>query len=304
MFLSHFYSIALSGIGAMLLLSAQCQPNIPTNVRQPASTTASDSLPYDLLAPTRSLRLASDDLKEISALSPTDDPNIFLAVSDERGEALFLDFQQEGAITKRVLFREKGDFEGAEMVGKDIFCLKSDGVLFKISNWQKDPPQVQEFQLGSLSKDNDLEGLGYDAGRQALLIACKEDPEKDAPRRIFAFDLRTNQLNTEPVYTINPQEVNALIPYNDEDKAEHFFSSSAVAVHPFSHDIYVVSTALKRLVILDHASGKIRYAMRLEKSSLPQPEGICFDAAGNLYISSEGKGSDAVVLRYAYRGLK
>ncbi len=304
MFLSNFFPIALSGLGAMLLLSAQCQQNVPADARPPVSTTATDSLPYDLLAPSRTLRLASEDLKEISALSPTDDPNIFLAISDERGEALLLDFQQEGKIAKRVMFREKGDFEGAEMVGKDIFCLKSDGVLFKISNWQNATPQVQEYQLGNLSKDNDLEGLGYDAGRQALLIACKEDSESDVARRIFAFDLQTSQMKAEPVYTINPQEVNALVPYNEEDNEKHFFSSSAVAVHPYTQDIYVISTALKRLVILDHTTGKIRYAIRLGKSSLPQPEGICFDPAGNLYISSEGKGGDAAILRYSYRGLK
>ena len=299
MFLSQFFHYAL-GVGVLLLLGAQCQLSVPSGAPQLPTTVSTDSFPYDLTAPSLHLRLASEDLKEISALSPTDDPNIFLAVSDERGEALFVDVQHGGTISKRVLFLEKGDFEGAEMVGSDLFFLRSDGVLFELKQWQTGAPQVSEFTLGNLSKANDLEGLGYEPNRQALLIACKENPTSDVVRRIFAFDLRTRQLSAAPVYTIDPREVNTRLPYDAEDKAEHFFSSSGVAVHPVTHDIYIVSTALKRLVVLDHTTGKIRYALRLSKSVLPQPEGICFDAAGTLYISSEGKGGEGIILAYPY----
>ena len=157
MFLAQFFPYA-SGVGAMLLLSVQCQQSGPVAVPQLPTTVSADPLPYNLAAPSRTLLLADDALKEISALSPTDDPNVFMAVSDERGEALFVDFQHGGTITKRVLFREKGDFEGAEMVGPDIFCLKSDGILFQVSKWQTGgTPQVQEYPLSGLSKENDLE---------------------------------------------------------------------------------------------------------------------------------------------------
>lgn len=303
MFLSQFFPYA-SGVGVLLLLGAQCQSTVPSGAARLPITVSTDSFPYDLTAPSRTLQLASEDLKEISALSPTNDPNIFLAVSDERGEALFLDLQQGGNITKRVLFREKGDFEGAEMVGSDLFFLKSDGVLFEVKQWQTSSPQVSEFTLDKMSKDNDLEGLGYEPNRQALLIACKENPESDIVRRIFAFDLRTQKMSAAPVYSINPRDVNTRVPYDNEDKEEHFFSSSGVAVHPITHDIFVISTALKRLVVLDHTTGNIRYALRLSKSVLPQPEGICFDAAGNLYISTEGKGGEGAILIYPYHSAR
>lgn len=292
------------GIACILMLfGAKCgQKADPAAPPAPPSARASvDVLPYDLAAPALTINLASEDLREISALSPTSEPGVFLAVADERGEVFFIDSGQKGTITKRIAFREKGDFEGVEMVGDRIFCLKSSGVVFEITNWKDGKPKVQEYPT-SLNKDNDLEGLGYDSGRQALLLACKENPESDVARRIFAFDINTRQLAAAPVYAINPREVNERVPYNDFDKAQNFFSPSGIAVHPITQDVYVISTSLKRLVVLDHSTGQIRLATRLDRRVLPQPEGISFDTAGHLYISSEGKKGEGMILKFLYRG--
>jgi len=62
--------------------------------------------------------------------------------------------------------------------------------------------------------------------------------------------------------------------------------------------VYVLSSALKRLVVLNYNDGTIRYAVRLDKKILPQPEGISFDQEGNLYLSSEGKKGEGQVLRF------
>lgn len=300
----EFLPLSIGSACLLMLLGAQCgqQPS-PAVPGKSAVAHTLDSIPYDLSAPAQTIQLGSADLSEISALSPTYMPGVFLAVADERGEVFFIDSKQNGAISKRIPFRENGDFEGVEMVDSVIFCLKSDGVLFEISHWDQAKPQVREYAT-ALTRDNNVEGLGYDAVRQVLLLACKEDPETDRPRRVYAFDLRTHQLNATPVYTVDPREVNTRVPYSDEDKKQHFFSSSGVAVHPLTQDIYLISTALKRLVVLDHGTGKIRFATRLDKQVIPQPEGIAFDPAGNLYLSSEGKGGEGFILVFPYRGPK
>ncbi|TNE61534.1 MAG: hypothetical protein EP344_06030 [Bacteroidetes bacterium] len=246
-----------------------------------------DSIPYRLGAPSRIINLESEDLREISGLSLSDTPGLFCAISDEKGEVLFVDSQGGGAIKRRVMFKEKGDFEGIEKVGKFLYAVKSNGDIYKVTRWQKNKPKIREYET-RLSKTDDVEGLGYDKKRHALLVACKGDPEKPDIRPVYSFDLRTKQLSPKPVFTIDPKEVNALIPYDDDDK-KHYFSSSGIAVHPLTGDVYVISTALKRMVVLDYRSGKIRYAARLNKKLLPQPEGIVFDELGNLYISSEAK---------------
>ncbi len=254
-------------------------------------------LHYDLEHPSSSIDFDAEELKEISALSPTDEKGIFLAISDEKGEFFFID-AGSGAITQRVFFREKGDFEGAEMVGNVLWGLKSDGKLFEVRNWKQGEPEVTEFNT-PLKKKDDVEGLGYDAARHALLLACKGDPDSADLRNIFAFDLNTKKIDDKPLYTIDPKIINRLVPYLDTEKHD-YFSPSAIAVSPIDGNVYVISTALKRLVILDKDSKKIQFATRLDKTLLPQPEGIAFDPEGNLYISSEGKKEKGRLLRFDY----
>lgn len=259
-----------------------------------------DSLPYDLHNPVLAINFPSQDLLEISALGPTDEPGIFCAIADERGEIFFIDCNNGGAITRRVLFRDKGDFEGVEKVGKCLYALKSNGDLFEIANWEKKRPRSRLYST-SISKSDDAEGLGYDSQRQALLIACKGNPDSAYSRHIYAFDLHTKQLLETPVFSVDPEAVNRLVPHTKEEK-NGYFSPSGIAVHPVSGDVYIISTALKRLVVLDYATGALRFAVRLDKKLLPQPEGIAFDPEGNLYLSSEGKkGGEGLFFRFNFR---
>lgn len=266
-------------------------------------TTPTDTLPYDIENPSFIINLVSEELQEISGLSPTDTPGVFLTIADEVGEIFFIDGAGGGVILRRVKFREKGDFEGVEMVGKCLYAAKSNGDIFEIGCWDTDHPNIVEYKT-HLKKEDDVEGLCYDAKRFALLLACKQNPDSAGLRRIFAFDLKTKQLGKEPVYTVDPEEVNRLVPLNEEDKKRRHISPSGIAVHPITNDVYVISTAQKRLVVLDYKTGAIRYAIRLNKTLLPQPEGIAFDKEGNLYLSSEGKKGEGLVLKFDYRRAK
>jgi uncharacterized protein YjiK len=259
-----------------------------------------DTIPYALENPSLIINLANEELREISGLSNADSTGIFCAISDERGEVMFVEGNAGGKVKRRVLFREKGDFEGIEMVGKTLYALKSDGKLFEIERW-RDPSKmsVNEYKT-ALKKEDDLEGLGFDIKKNELLLAAKGDPEQDTTRLVWAFNLKTKQLSNKPVYHIDPKEVNALVPYNLEEK-RHFFSPSGIAIHPKTKDIYLISTALKRMVVLNAADGTIRFAARLDRNLLPQPEGIAFDEAGNLYLSSEGKKKEGLILKFNYK---
>jgi uncharacterized protein YjiK len=290
------------GLAFPAIVLCFCNPQQPTARPNPTFALVSDSLPYDLQNPALTINLENVELKEISGLSPTETEGIFLAIADERGEVFFIDSKAAGAVSKRVLFREKGDFEGVEMVARSIWASKSNGDLFEITNWENNPPQVEEYKT-ALKKSNDVEGLTYDPWRKALLLACKEKPDSLYLREIYVFNLETKTLDELPAYTIDPEDVNRMVPYGPIEKHD-YFSPSGLAVHPLTGDIYVISTALKRLVVLDYKTGKVKFAKHLDRTILPQPEGISFDAAGNLFLSSEGKMGEGLILKFDFKSKK
>jgi uncharacterized protein YjiK len=265
---------------ALITLSCCCNRH-KSNAQAITSSSTIDFL-YDLENPKAIVYLADEKLREISGLSPTDKPNIFLGIADEIGEAYFIDITG-GTIVKSVLFREKGDFEGIEWVGKSIWAIKSDGDLFEISDFEKERPKVEAYKT-QLMETEDLEGLGYDPNKKSLLLSCKND-------------LKSKSLFGHPVYSIDPLEVDRLLPNGPEDKA-NYFSPSAIAVHPKRAEVYILSSAKKRLVVLDAISGAIKSVHRINKKMIPQPEGIAFDANGVMYISSEGKDKEGLIFKF------
>ena len=256
----------------------------------------SDSLiPYDLQHPSSRFVFPEPELEEISALRPTSTRGIYCAIADEKGEIFLLDLAKNGAITQRILFKDKGDFEGIEMVGDTIFALQSNAKLYQITHWQNNAKPVVEIYENPLNDSRDLEGLCYDRARHSLLMACKEDPELSVKRSVYAFDLSTKKMLETPVYQIDPNEVDQKVVVLAEDKERHF-STSGIAIHPKTNDIYMISTSLKRMAVLDYKTGQLKAAVRLDREVFRQPEGIAFDADGNLYISSEGKKKEGYVV--------
>ncbi len=283
-------------IFSLLLALSSCEPGCSA---MESVAVVGDSLPYNFHVPSQMISFPSDDLKEISGLSPTDKPGIFAAISDEKGVAYLLDATQNGAITTTIPFREKGDFEALEMVGQTLYCMKSNGDLFALKNWKSDGTGVEqtETKIG-LKKSDNIEGLCYDSKRKALLVACKGNADSLAARPIYAFDLQTLKLSPTPIYSIDPAEVDKGLGNTEKGDKKRFFATSGIAIDPISGDCFVISSVGKRLLVLDYATGKIKSMVQLDKKILPQPEGIAFDPAGNLYLSSEGKKGESALLRF------
>ena len=298
--LLHFPRVYFTLGGAfimLLLMGARCEASRAANHSEGL---ALDSIPYDLSNPTQKIVLEDEALREISGLGFTADPGIVSAIADEKGEIFMLDMNKNGQIASRFVFKEKGDFEGIEMVGDTIYAMQSNGKLFQIINWKNNSTPTIHIFDNLLTEDHDIEGLCYDAHKQVLLIACKENPELNTIRNIWAFDIKTQKLSDKPAYSIDPGKIDEVVPAQEDDKERHF-STSGIAIHPQTGDLYVISSALKRLAVLDGKTGALKSAGRLDRNVLVQPEGITFDSAGNLYISSEGKKHQGYILKYEKR---
>ena len=206
---------------------------------------------------------------------------------------------QQATIEKKIPFaRDKGkkfDIEDVALQGTTAYALWSHGTVYKIENWQT-KPTITRMETG-LDKNNNTEGLAYDPSTKKLLIACKNDSgekgQKKSTRSIYQMDPATGKLSGEPFLLIEKKDFKQL----ENEKFD--FYPSAVAVHPGTGDIFVLSTKDTKGLAQFSPDGKLKAFERIDKDLMPQPEGLCFSPKGTLYISTEGKhGEPAKILRF------
>ena len=285
--INHFYK---------LLLATFCLLSCPSIGNDNYPIQSVDFLGYNLSAPDQKIIL-DDDLLEISGLTYIEN-NILAAVQDEKGTIYYVDINKNEIVSK-FKFAKNKDYEGIEMAQNLYYIISSDGDLYSLNRNEIENPQTVKFDT-PLKAKNDVEGLAYDAHNQLLLIACKGDPttklNKPKGKAVYALSLKNNSF--ELIYTIN---TNSLTKFLNQNKSKDVkFSPSAIAVHPITRDIFILSYVDKYLIALSN-KGAIKAAVKLNSRLFQQPEGICFSPNGTLFISNEGKGSKGNILQFNYQ---
>jgi len=276
--------------------------------------------PYDISHPSQKFKLPHR-LNEVSGLSYFE-PNKLLCIQDEKGAIYVFDLEK-GKVEEKFIFGEENDYEDIEIVKKTVYILKSNGTLLKVKKFMTDTPKVKKYTT-LLSKKNDAEGLAFDAESESLFIACKgapyltnKDKSLEGKKAVYQFDLQTKELLEKPVYLIDKVCVKdssdehssvkifftGLISLLDPRRDSGNFRPSGIAVHPKTKNIYMISSADRRLLVMSR-KGEIITSMKLPKKIFKQPEGICFNPEGDLFISNEKKGKRANILKFDYRFLE
>lgn len=227
------------------------------------------------------------ELQEVSALTTVPETTHELAcVQDEAGIIYYYDWLKSKLVKKKN-FKVLDDFEALEIAENSTFVLASNGDFYKIPN----DKSIYQKEKISISKNQDLEGMGYDARNNRLLIAPKST---DFPKllKIFAYDLSTNTFKKNPVFTISIDAVFRFCKRNDVklkiSKKKFPFKPSAIAVHPYTGNIYILASVGKLLCVLS-PNGLIMHIENLDKKIYPQPEGLTFLKSGDMVIASEGE---------------
>jgi len=240
-------------------------------------------------------------LQEISGLDFDASTDKLVAVNDEKGNVYAID-PYTGRSEKLYEFHKNGDYEGIAVVDKHHYVLKSNGKLYRY-NLKKEKTKEIETKL---SAKNDCEGLCYNASSQRLLIACKGMPldERKNIKAVYKYSIEEQKVSKKPVVEINLQVLKekgeeAELTPNQQWRIRRF-SPSGIAIHPQTHDYYILSARGSMLLVINEEQ-KIEHLVFLNITQLPQPEGICFDKDHNLFISSEGKADRGKLLKYKMR---
>lgn len=232
-----------------------------------------------LKEPIKNIKLVKE-LNEISGLTFLNH-NSIACIQDEKAQVFILD-PKNGEIKHKYDFGKNNDYEGITHNDSKFYILQSDGNIFISENEQKG----KKYHF----KDNkkfDFEGLCLDKKNNRLLIACKEHAKKENKNTIFiyGFSLLGNQFIKKPVFKIDKKEINKN------------FMPSGIAIHP-NGNIFILSSHSKNLLVLD-SGGHKKKLYKLNKNLFNQPEGICFDKEGNLFISNEKKDSYPTLLKFS-----
>ena len=203
-------------------------------------------------------------------------------------------------IVEQYTFGKDGDYEGVEMIEETAYVLKSNGDVYQFNLSESINARKIETDL---TRKNDAEGLGFHEDFMDLLIACKEDPgtkkvDIEKSRAIYRIDILEKDFKKKPKYLIDGKSYNKMLEQKDLSKKKHRpFKPSGVAVHPKSKDVFVIGTVGKMMVILN-SEGEIKDLIPLDPELFWQPEGICFNPKGELFISSEGRGKKGYILKF------
>lgn len=255
-------------------------------------------------------------LNEISGQTILDDSTI-ACIQDENG-IIFIYDTKKNEIRQQITFAGDGDYEGICQVNEDLYILRSDGVLYQVTKFLSATPSTTEYITG-IPADNS-EGLCYDSTGNRLLIACKsrigDDKENKDLRAVYAFDLATKKLNSVPAYEFSVIEMIEFadaheidLPRKDKKKgsvADLKFKMSCIAIHPVTHDLYILSATDHMLFIYDYVpeetgSGEILHLEMLDEKTFNKAEGISFYNNGDVLITNEAQDKKPTLLKFRYK---
>ena len=246
------------------------------------------------------------ELDEISGIAFIDANNL-VAVQDEDGTVYYYNLDSQ-KITDKKDFAGDGDYEDLAIAGNDLYVAASSGELYEIKNFRSGNSKALLLKTPFNGKNN-IEGLAYDAQKNRLLFAPKDKGlDNDKDKEIYAFDLKTKTLNTTPVFSLSLTQIEDYFKGDAlEESSKKFlkaignqnlnevFRPSALAIHPSSHEIYILSS-INNLIAVLNPDGTLKKIIKLKGEEFLQPEGLAFTSDGKLYVSNEGKGGKANII--------
>jgi len=255
-------------------------------------------LPFKITSPESTLRMPKK-LKEISGISYY--KGKIIAINDERADLYVIDMIS-GDIEQVIDFGKKDDYEAITHKGDVAYVAESNGNIKEID--LSSGKKIGEYKT-DLKKKNNVEGMFYDHKHDQLIMACKGKTKKKSKKNtkgLYAFNLKTKDKKTSLVkeFRINHADTNliklnmisnVLVDLNTNSRLSSF-APSGIDIDPLTQDRYMVSNNGKLLVVTDSLYD-LRGIYFLPRQLYGQPEGLCFDDMGGLYISNEARSTSA-----------
>ncbi|NRD19384.1 SdiA-regulated domain-containing protein [Winogradskyella eckloniae] len=232
-----------------------------------------------------------DILNEVSGIAWINE-NTFACIQDEDGYIFIYDIKIN-SILKTIKFAGHGDYEAIAIHNNDAYVLRSDGLIYALSNYNTKAIKTSKIKT-VFDADNNMESLTFDTQNNQLLISPKDkDLGPKHLRSVYKIPLDTKTVDTIPVFSVNLKS--EILKDFKHKHIRNTLCPSEIAVHPMTQDIYVLEGKNPKLIILNN-EGIIKNAIKLNKKQFAQPEGLTFSDDGRLFISNEADNGNANIL--------
>lgn len=243
---------------------------------------------YDLNHP--AVIYLNSELTEISGINYYSKDTGIFAISDATG-SLYKIFPDRNNVIQKWKFGTNHDYEDLQRIDSTFYILSSSGNITAVKFSKDSPMHVFNFKIHDKEK-NEFETIYFDSSLNKLILICKDcEADKKSTVSTRSFDV-TNNAYADGPYKINVKNIDKLI-----NTKEMKFKPSAAAINPITHELFILASVNKLLVVADK-NGNVKKAYFLRPSLYKQPEGIAFTTAGDLLISNEAgsKQGDADIL--------
>lgn len=233
--------------------------------------------------------LLKKPLREISGIQDYNEKEL-VGVNDEEGILFFID-KATGKYRVQP-FGKRGDYEDIALTPKGFYVMKSNGDIHHV-----DLSSGKEIGVYSRAFPRfvEFESICYDPETEHLLLICKSCGPEEPFIHAWRFDLKTNSYDPAPVFSIAWKDIRRL---GKDDTIECLPSSAAI--HPVTGKLFIIAS-LGKVMLQCTRSGQLEAVYGINPDIFQQPEGLCFAANGDMFISNEGRQSKASLLLYPFK---
>lgn len=235
---------------------------------------------YAFLNPDSTYELP-DLLREVSGIHVA--KNRVYCVQDELGAVFCYDLHRQ-SIASTLRFTDIGDFEDVTYLDNRFFVLRSDGTVFSCGD--NEPGLVTQtiVPVNSLNVEGICHHNGY------FYIACKDVPadNDELPERMIYRSPTANLARVESYLRVNVEMIREFVTqhYPELGLDSLTFNPSAIAFHPLTGQLYVLSASERAIAIFEGM--QLQSVVLLPPETYYKPEGISFWPNGDMIISNEG----------------